>query len=587
MRSMEGFGSCINECGWMDLGFNGYKFTWERIDKFFCNSDWKMRNQDAYVLHLFSRKSDHRPIMLKRCVQKEVDKKKRPFRFMASWLMDSRFSEFIKEAWSGQERWSFAAASFTEEGMNSAMLMKLGWRLIEDKESLWARVLRAKYRCGDDLVPTVKRRVDSSCVWKSICGVWESVEKGIKWSLGDGAKMKFWKDNWIPNHPPLVKVVCHHLELRNFDEVVADYAKEGVWLIDRIRFWFGEEIVRKIVAIPTPRLGLERDRVVWGPTCDGKFSVSSAFNLGNENNTDGDSNFWQKIWKWPGPQKYKSFLWLLSRERIYTNLMSRGAGMIFFNCNMKQWVDMNLSRDLGKSDCGEWRLTFVVCAWRLWWRRNKLVFEDVKEDSRKIFWEVLFRTREISEAWKKVDVGSPQKGPKKEISVSWKPPEVGWTKINVDGSVSMDGCSAACGILARDCSGNWVKGFTFNIGDCSILEAELWGVFYGLDLAWRCGFERIIVEVDSRLACEFLSSSGDSSHVAVPIVARIKESLDRDWTVHVEHVFRETNMVVDALAKGGHSVPLGLCIFDELPEGLGSVLLEDQFGKTTLRVVGG
>ncbi|KAF7811720.1 putative ribonuclease H protein At1g65750 family [Senna tora] len=139
------------------------------------------------------------------------------------------------------------------------------------------------------MVPTVKKRADSSCVWRSICGVWESGEKGIKWNLGNGAKVNFWKDNWIPNHPPLVKAVCHHPELRNLDEVVADYAKEGVWLVNKIRFWFDEEIVRKIVAIPTPRLGLERDRVIWGPTCDGKFSISSAYKLGTKNNSDGSN----------------------------------------------------------------------------------------------------------------------------------------------------------------------------------------------------------------------------------------------------------------------------------------------------------
>ncbi|KAF7827154.1 reverse transcriptase [Senna tora] len=44
-RSMLKFGECVNDCGWIDLGYNGVKFTLERqglkerIDQFFSNSE--------------------------------------------------------------------------------------------------------------------------------------------------------------------------------------------------------------------------------------------------------------------------------------------------------------------------------------------------------------------------------------------------------------------------------------------------------------------------------------------------------------------------------------------------------------------
>ncbi|KAF7830691.1 rust resistance kinase Lr10-like [Senna tora] len=104
-RSMESFGECVNDCGWIDLGYNGVKFAWdrqglkERIDRFFSNYDWRMLHQNASVFHLFSRKSDHKPVLLKFDVNRKVDKKKRPFRFLASWLLDDRFDGFMNEAW--------------------------------------------------------------------------------------------------------------------------------------------------------------------------------------------------------------------------------------------------------------------------------------------------------------------------------------------------------------------------------------------------------------------------------------------------------------------------------------------------------
>ncbi|KAF7812631.1 28 kDa heat- and acid-stable phosphoprotein [Senna tora] len=129
-------------------------------------------------------------------------------------------------------------------------------------------------------------------------------------------------------------------------------------------------------------------------------------------------------------------------------------------------------------DCDERRVasgTFVVCAWRLWWRRNKVVFEGVKEDKGQVFWDVLFRAKEISESWEKVEgVSRKRMERKKEILVGWKPPDMDWYKVNVDASVNKDNSAAVCGGLLRDSSGSWIKGFTFNIGDCSVIEAELW-----------------------------------------------------------------------------------------------------------------
>ncbi|KAF7812646.1 ribonuclease H [Senna tora] len=335
------------------------------------------------------------------------------------------------------------------KGMNSAMLMKLGWRLIGDKESLWARVLRAKYRCGDDLVPVVRKRSDSSCVWKSICGVWDKVEKGI----------------------------------RNLDASVAEFAKEGCWLMDVIRLWFDEEIVRKIAAIPAPRVGVERDKVVWGWNASGKFSVSSAFRSGNEN--IGDDLFCPC-------------------------------------CKIHSEYALHAVRDC--------------------------------------------ESKEITEASRKVDPGCGNSPHKKMISVGWQPLEMGWTKVNVDGSVSRDGCSAACGGLIRDCGAL--------------------GLLSGLDLAWECSFRKVKVEMDSRQAYDLILHSGELSHVAAPIVARIREALRREWSVCLVHIFREANSAANALAKVGHSVELDLRVFECPPEGVGTILFDDQVGKKTLRVVG-
>lgn len=80
--------------------------------------------------------------------------------------------------------------------MNKALLTKLGWRLVHDQISLWAQVLRSKYKVGDlrDQSWICLKRNNSS-MWKSVgIGLREVVLHGLKWVLGNGRDIRFWTD---------------------------------------------------------------------------------------------------------------------------------------------------------------------------------------------------------------------------------------------------------------------------------------------------------------------------------------------------------------------------------------------------------
>lgn len=64
--------------------------------------------------------------------------------------------------------------------MNKALLMKLGWNLIEKKERDWAKVVRSKYGCGNKIIPIIKYRGNASIsnTWHGICRTWK-VKKGL------------------------------------------------------------------------------------------------------------------------------------------------------------------------------------------------------------------------------------------------------------------------------------------------------------------------------------------------------------------------------------------------------------------------
>ena len=75
---------------------------------------------------------------------------------------------------------------------------------------------------------------------------------------------------------------------------------------------------------------------------------------------------------------------------------------------------------------------------------------------------------------------------------------MGWHTLKTDGCVRLKrrhGGGGGGGLL-RGSSGEWVVGFSINLGVCSIEEAELWAIVHGLRVAWRIGIRALIEETD-------------------------------------------------------------------------------------------
>ena len=72
---MQLFRDVIDECGFMDLGYVGSKFTWarhfenensiwERLDRGLANNGWFLKFPGAWVHHLHCNSSDHCPLLI-------------------------------------------------------------------------------------------------------------------------------------------------------------------------------------------------------------------------------------------------------------------------------------------------------------------------------------------------------------------------------------------------------------------------------------------------------------------------------------------------------------------------------------------
>lgn len=53
------------------------------------------------------------------------------------------------------------------------------------------------------------------------------------------------------------------------------------------------------------------DQYSWVVESNEQFSVKSAYHLLMQNEWDEKDSTWNLIWKWPGPQRIRVFLWLI------------------------------------------------------------------------------------------------------------------------------------------------------------------------------------------------------------------------------------------------------------------------------------
>nr|POE82130.1 putative ribonuclease h protein [Quercus suber] len=75
----------------------------------------------------------------------------------------------------------------------------------------------------------------------------------------------------------------------------------------------------------------------------------------------------------------------------------------------------------------------------------------------------------------------------------------GWFKLNSDG-VSLGNPEKAGGSgLICESHGNWVKGYTRNIGVATSIIAEFWALRDGLLLASQLGITQLVVELDAKV----------------------------------------------------------------------------------------
>lgn len=197
-------------------------------------------------------------------------------------------------------------------------MAKLGWRLMNETEAFWSRVLLKKYRRQGTGLHVFEIKSGSSHVWRGIVKSSSALE-GVNWIIGNGQIVSFWADVWVGEKP----LSC--LALLPVSGVLMGRRVCDYWVAGRGWDWLSfNQLLPASTLLRLPSVALSKDenmedKLIWNSDKFGPFSVNKAYRAVNESSNQEMWIGWKRIWSIQTKQRVRIFLWLLAHEKIMTN----------------------------------------------------------------------------------------------------------------------------------------------------------------------------------------------------------------------------------------------------------------------------
>ena len=159
---------------------------------------------------------------------------------------------------------------------NIALLAKLNWRLYQDKDSLWAKVLLSKY-CSqhrrDSLDPD---KLPCSSNWAAIKVGFPIFKQGICWKVGNKLKLSFWESNRVKGNT-MRELIEGPLAQHEESHTISNIHQNGYWNFEKNSFVLPRVVIDRIQAISIQSFGEREYTLMWKFSADGEFNMASVY----------------------------------------------------------------------------------------------------------------------------------------------------------------------------------------------------------------------------------------------------------------------------------------------------------------------
>ncbi|XP_061355877.1 uncharacterized protein LOC133300367 [Gastrolobium bilobum] len=213
-------------------------------------------------------------------------------------------------------------------GEASITQLEVAWRILNNREVLWVQVLVGKYERNN---------------------------------VGNENETFFWLDKWTNLDNPLIEYALPIVEIFDLEIKVADLVdpRSGVWNFELLHKWLPLEVVQAIRASLPPTDDRGEDCLVWREFVRSRYVVKSIYsNLMKFNSLVLDP-IWNLKWKWRGPQRIRSFLWMVQnfnppRPRIAWSAPCQGWWKLNCDVAVKRNQSFTCCGGLIRDDQGAW-----------------------------------------------------------------------------------------------------------------------------------------------------------------------------------------------------------------------------------------
>ncbi|PNY17666.1 ribonuclease H [Trifolium pratense] len=478
--------------------------------------------------------------------------------------------------------------------MNRACTMKMGWQLRNGDNSLWCKILRSKYGRGSIDERTLTIKPGDSHIWKGLVQTWDEFQNGERWIIGDGTQVSLWNDVWLAKQTRLVDIINNIPNNALAWKVQQLVGENGEWNMTLIESLLPSHLISNFSSVLPPHVENGEDTRTWGCNKAVTFTIASAYKLLRGFNENGATTVWKLICSLEVPERVGCFAWQVAHETVlhvlrdcrvasfvWRYLIPATLWSVFFGGDMAQWVQFNMvqARHDGRKS---WPKTWATACYMLWRWRNREVHDA--EYSRPTNTPVIIR-RAVAD----YDMGLRSQNPEhyREMQrrmVQWQRPAEGWICINTDGAAKERGKIAGSGRVMRDHNGIWLCSFSRFIGEATAFDAELWGIFDGLTIARRQGYQHVELQIHSHNVVSCLTNNMERNGLCI-LVRRIRSIMQENWRVVIKHVYREANKIADGLASLACVTKVSLSLYEQPPTEVAQVYHDDLIGVSTPRLV--
>ncbi|XP_074305458.1 uncharacterized protein LOC141640644 [Silene latifolia] len=255
--------------------------------------------------------------------------------------IDSLLSHFW---WSGTNKWNgfhwcsklFTSATKSSGGLgirnvgclNQSLLAKIGWRILQNPESLVGRTLGQKYNLSPSTVINSSdgglRKASASWGGRGILWGLTLLCSKVSWEVGFPSLLDVWRDKWIKGHS--LAEILHVNDVDLLQKPVISVCQlqnaTGGWNTNMVRLVCGNVAAPYILSIALPDEEIP-DNISWAFTRNRQYSVKTGYSIAFQtlwdakaSTTDlhrmdpGTISFCKsRLWALPIPGKWRIFLW--------------------------------------------------------------------------------------------------------------------------------------------------------------------------------------------------------------------------------------------------------------------------------------